>query len=132
VAVPKFFVAAPLLLAGIFAPALVSAPELPDRPNVVGMRQADFDRTSITLHAGDELEVVNTSLFLHTVAPGSGALVKYQDGMPRIGADSRQIVVMPRGRDYQTYKWNTPGTYHLTCTLHTDMTMTVVVLPAGA
>jgi plastocyanin len=131
-ALPRILIALPLLAAGIFAPGLTAASPLPDRPHVVGMKMTDWDRDNVTLHVGDSLEVINNSNFLHTLAPGANALIKDQAGMPRIGTDSRDLVVMPRGADYQTYTWNTPGTYHLTCTLHNDMTLTVVVLPSGA
>ena len=61
------------------------------------------------------------------VAPGEDARVDDTSLAPRFGA--RDVVSVPRGKVYQTLTWNTPGTYHLTCTLHPEMNLTVVVAP---
>lgn len=128
-AVPKLLLAVPLLAAGIFVPGLTSATTLPNRPHVVGMEQDEWDRGTIRLHVGDQLELINNSNFLHVIVPGDKALIKDQHGMPKLGTGTRDLVVMPRGADYQTYQWNTPGTYHVACTLHAAMNLTVVVTP---
>ena len=126
-AVPKALFAVPILAVGIFVPGITAATKLPDRARVVGMEQDEWDRSTIRLHVGDKLEMINNSNFLHVIVPGDKALINDQRGMPKLGSDPRDLVVMPRGADYQTYKWNTPGTYHVTCTLHNAMNLTVVV-----
>ncbi len=131
-AVPKFLIAVPLIAAGIFLPGLTSATRLPDSPHVAGMVQTDFANDTITLQVGDRLELDNNSNFLHTIAPGTNALIHYQAGMPLIGTKKLEIVVMPRGKIYLTGRWLRPGVYYLTCTLHAHMNLTVVVVGAHA
>jgi plastocyanin len=128
-AVPRLLFAAPILIVvgGMFAPGLTSATPLPKGSNVVGMVQVDYDRNSITLHTGDRLELVNNSNFLHVVTLGRNGSIEREPGAPRMGG-SRGLVPMPRGTVYVTRPWNIPGTYHLTCTLHTGMNLTVVVV----
>jgi plastocyanin len=129
VTVPRLLVAGVILAAGLFAPGLTAATALPDHPHVVGMVQENWDRARITLHTGDRLELVNNSNFLHVVTLGNDGRIERQAGAPRFG-DSRGLVPMPRGAVYWTRPWNTPGLYHVTCTLHTGMNLTVVVTGA--
>ncbi|GAA1991615.1 hypothetical protein [Catenulispora subtropica] len=129
-AVPRILFAVPLLVLGAAAPALAHPAAAPaGRANLVGMRQESFSRDTVTLHVGDTLELFNDSDFLHVVAPGRDARVADQAGEPRFGA--RDVVSVPRGTAYQTMTWGAPGTYHVTCTLHPEMNLTVVVLPSS-
>jgi plastocyanin len=128
VAVPRILFAVPFLVLGAAAPALAHTTSAPaDRSNLVGMRQESFSKDTVTLHVGEPLELFNDSNFLHVVAPGQDARVSDQAGEPRFGA--RDVVSVPRGTAYQTLTWGAPGVYHVTCTLHPDMNLTVVVLP---
>ncbi len=129
-AVPKVLYALPILVIGVFLPGLTHATNLPARPNLVGMEQDNFDRSTVVLRVGQKLELVNNSNFLHVVAAGRNARVARPAGEPPLG--SRGVVSVPRGTVYQTMSWNTPGTYHVTCTLHPDMNLTVIVVAAGA
>jgi plastocyanin len=129
VTVPRLLVGGLILAAGLFAPGFTAATRLPGRPHVVGMVQENWDRGRITLHTGDRLELVNNSNFLHVVTLGNDGRIEREAGAPRFGG-SRGLVPMPRGKVYRTPPWNTPGVYHLTCTLHTGMNLTVVVTGA--
>jgi len=130
VAVPRILFAVPLLALGAAAPALAHPQSAPaDRPNLVTMRQEDFSKDTVTLHVGETLELFNDSNFLHVLAPGQDARVADQAGEPRFG--TRDVVSVPRGTSYQTLTWGAPGTYHVTCTLHPEMNLTVVVLPSA-
>jgi plastocyanin len=124
----------PLVIAiialGLFAPGLTSAFRLPDLPHVVGMVQVDYDRDTIILQTGDRLWLVNNSNFLHVVTLGYNSLIEHEPGAPHIG-NALGLEVMPHGTRYETPPWNTPGTYHMTCTLHAHMNLTVVVMPAA-
>ena len=46
-------------------------------------------------------------------------------GIPSLGSDD--VLTMPRGKPYLTGRWDIPGTYQLTCTLHPEMNLKVVV-----
>lgn len=128
--VPKVLYLAPILAAGLFAPGLTSAFSIPHRSNVVGMIQENYDRSKITLHTGDRLELVNNSNFLHVVTVGNNGRIEREPGAPALGGGSG-LVTMWHGRRYWTPAWDTPGVYHLTCTLHTGMNLTVVVVGAA-
>jgi plastocyanin len=130
VAVPKVLYALPILLIGGLVPGLTHGTALPHRPNLVGMQQDDFTRDTIVIHVGEQLEFYNNSNFLHVIAAGSNARVARPAGEPLFGL--RGVISVPRGSVYQTMSWNRPGTYHVTCTLHPNMNLTVIVLPAKA
>lgn len=124
--VPKVLYLAPILAAGLFAPGLTSASSLPQNQHAVGMVQENFDRSTITLRAGERLELANNSNFLHVLILGADGRFAREPGAPAFG-DSQGLLPMPRGRVYRTPPWTTPGIYHVTCTLHTGMNLTVVV-----
>lgn len=116
---------------GLFLPGLTSAAPAPKGPQVVGMVQTDFNRDTITLRAGQRLELVNNSNFLHVVTMGWDGKIEQQQGAPRFG-DSNGLLTMPHGRVFWTPPWTTPGVYYVTCTIHTDMNLKVVVVATHA
>lgn len=124
-ALPKVVLAVPLIALGAAAPGLTRQHAAPARPNVIGMKQEGFDRDIITIHRGEHLEFVNNSNFLHVVAPGHRARVSDGTGVPTFGTDNLRS--MPRGKPYVTAAWTTTGSFQLTCTLHPEMNLTVVV-----
>jgi len=129
-ALPRVLVAVPILIvaAGLFAPGLTSATAQPKGQHTVGMVQTDFGRDTITLQAGQRLELVNNSNFLHVVTLGAAGKIESERGAPTFGRiHGDGLVVMPRGAAYLTRPWNVPGVFHVTCTIHTYMNLTVVV-----
>ena len=124
-AVPKVVFAVPLVVLGAVAPGLTHDEPLPRRPNLVGMEQVAFDRDVIRIHRGQQIQFVNNSNFLHVIAPGDRARVTAADGTPSFGPD--EVRSMPRGDPYVTGPWETPGSYRVTCTLHPEMNLDVIV-----
>ncbi len=124
-AVPRVLWAVPIILAGWFATGFTHDLPMPNRPGMVGMKQEDFDRETVRLRVGERLELYNDSNFLHVVAVGADARVTKAAGAPAFGP--RGVVSVPRGTGYQTLSWDSPGTYHVTCTLHPEMNLTVIV-----
>jgi len=124
-AVPRVVWAVPIILAGWFATGFTHDVKVPNRPGMVGMEQEEFDRTTVHLRVGERLELFNNSNFLHVVAVGRDARVTKAEGAPGFGP--RGVVSVPRGDGYRTLSWNTPGTFHVTCTLHPEMNLTVIV-----
>jgi plastocyanin len=124
-ALPKVFLALPFIAAGALAPSLTDRGSLPDRPNVVGMVQEEFDRDDITIATGEHIEFINNSNFLHVIAPGDRARIDAQVGVPSFGLDD--VRMMSEGAPYVTSVWQTPGSYQLTCTLHPRMNLKVIV-----
>jgi plastocyanin len=122
---PRFLIATPFVVLGAVLPGLTHHEPLPRRPNLVGMEQVTFDRDEITINDGDQIEFVNNSNFLHVIGPGDRARIDGEADVPSFGSDD--VRTMPRGDPYVTEPWTKPGTYQLTCTLHPEMNLRVVV-----
>jgi len=120
-ALPRIFLAAPLLLAGVFLPAAGSAPaKAPE--GVLGMVHEEFSDDTVTVHCGQTLTMVNNSRFVHIIGAGEDGLVKDAVNVPVAGR-----VLMETDDVYTTTRWNTAGTFYLTCSVHPEMTVKVVV-----
>jgi hypothetical protein len=122
--IPRIFFVIPGLLAGLLIPALASAPKsLP--AGAVGMTGDDFAQDSVTIHADQRLLLFNDSNVVHVIGPGRGG---------RIIGTARHVPVsgfhlMQTNSVYRTKPWKTPGTYYITCSVHPDMTLKVIVDP---
>jgi len=82
-----------------------------------------FSQDSVTLHRGQTLTLVNNSLFIHIIGPGhDGTLTPAPKGVPMTDR-----VLMQTNDTYTTPAWNKPGTYWLTCSVHPEMNIKVVV-----
>ncbi|MGH3402803.1 MAG: cupredoxin domain-containing protein [Streptosporangiaceae bacterium] len=122
--IPRILFIIPGLLAGLLVPALASAPKsLPS--GAVGMTGDDFAQDSVTIHADQRLLLFNDSNVVHVIGPGRGG---------RIIGTARHVPVsgfhlMQTNSVYRTKPWKTPGTYYITCSVHPDMTLKVIVAP---
>jgi hypothetical protein len=124
-AVPRIFIVVPGILAGIFLPAVIVTTPKPAPPNTVGMTYMDFSKGLVMLHRGERLTLVNSSRNIHAIGPGqNGQIVSHVRGEPLTGYN-----MMETNAVYTTGPWLIPGTYHVTCSIHPMMTLTVVVLP---
>jgi plastocyanin len=121
VAIPRILFVVPLLLAGMYLPALGADPA-PPPSGVLGMRHEAFDRKDVTVHCGDTLTMQNDSRWVHIIGPGQDGLLVPAEGVP---VTSRRLT--QTGDVYTTGAWTTPGTYYLTCSVHPEMTVKVVV-----
>jgi plastocyanin len=123
--VPRILFAVPGILAGIFVPAVIVSTPRPAPPRTVGMTFMDFSQDVVTLHPGDRLTLVNDSRNIHAIGPGrSGQIVSPVRGEPITGYH-----MMETNAVYTTGPWTTPGMYHVTCSIHPMMNLTVVVVP---
>jgi len=119
--VPRILLVVPFLAAGAFLPAAGAKPDAPPA-GALGMTHLDYARDSVTLQVGDTLTLANNSRWAHTVGPGEGGSVIDAEGVPITG-----FTLMQTDDLFTTGRWNTPGTFHLTCSVHPDMTVKVVV-----
>ena len=120
-AFPRILLAVPLLVAGIVVPA-AAAPATP-QSGAITMEHEMFSQDSVTIHRGQKLTLVNNSLFIHIIGPGhDGTLTPAPQGVPM--ADR---VLMQTNDTYTTTAWNKPGTYWLTCSVHPEMNIKVIV-----
>ncbi len=123
--VPRIFLVAPGILAGILVPAVIVGNPKPAPPNTVGMSFMDFAGPDIVyIHRGQYLTFVDSSRNIHEIGPGqNGRITTPVPGEPLIGYH-----LMQSNSVYKTGPWLTPGTYYVTCGLHPMMNLTVVVL----
>lgn len=80
-------------------------------PNSIEVKDFMFMPTTLTVHAGDKVTWVNKDDEPHTVVSDTG--------MFRSGA-------MDTDESF-SFKFDEPGTYHFTCSIHPRMVGTVVV-----
>jgi|SRR5215813_3985965 len=120
-ALPRILVAVPLIVAGAFLPAVGSAP--PKAPaGAVGMEHEDFTTKVVQLHRGQTLTFVNDSRYMHIIGPGRDGTLEASTGDPMTIR-----VLMPTSQTYTTPPFTDVGTYYITCSMHPEMTVKVVV-----
>lgn len=122
-AVPRILFAVPVLAIALLAPTAGAAIKQPPAGSL-GMAHEHFTSTEITVQRGHTLTLDNNSRFVHTVGPGhDGTLIDN----PAVPMAFRRM--MPTNSTYTTGVWNTPGSYLLTCSVHPEMTVKVIVTP---
>jgi plastocyanin len=124
-AFPKVLFAIPLLLAGAFLPFAGAAPPTPPT-GVVGMDHEVFTINEITIDRGATLTFANNSRFLHILGPGRDGSLGEVDGLPMHERALTEI-----DDKYTTGRWNALGTFYITCSMHPDMTVKVIVKDCG-
>lgn len=120
-AVPRILFAVPILVVGLVLPTAGAAVKHP-AAGVLGMSHEHYASQVVTVRRGDTLTMQNNSRFAHTVGPGKDGLLADAAGVPVAGAH-----LMQTNDVYTTGQWNTPGSYTLTCSVHPEMTVTVLV-----
>jgi len=124
VTVPRILFVVPGLLAGLLIPVLSHAPRSPPHGDV-GMVGDDFSQSAVTIHVGQRVTMVNNSNVIHVIGPGRGGRIwGTERNVPVVG-----FHLMQTSSVFRTPPWTTPGTYYLTCSVHPDMTLKVIVTP---
>jgi plastocyanin len=120
--IPKILLIVPLLVAGMYLPA--AGPTPASAPiGVLGMTHEHFTQDKVTVKCGERLSMVNTSRWVHIIGPGrDGVLTPASTAVP-----VTRRVLLQTSDSYTTGRWTTPGEYHLTCAVHPEMTVDVVV-----
>jgi hypothetical protein len=122
--VPRILFLVPGVLAGLLIPALTSSPKSPP-PGAVGMVGTEFSRDTVTIHRDAKLTLFNSSDRVHIIGPGKGGeILSPERGVPIAGWH-----LMATNSVYTTGEWQTAGTFYLTCSVHPDMTLKVIVIP---
>jgi plastocyanin len=120
---PRVLWVVPGLLAGLLIPAVIVAPK-PRPAGAVGMIDQMFARKVVTIHRGERITLVNNSRFVHVVGPGrDGHIISPEPGVPVFGWH-----LMQTNSVFTTPPWETLGTHYLTCSVHPEMTLKVVVI----
>ena len=93
--------------------------------NDVHLGASNFVQSSVTLSKGSSLNMIDDTGSVHIIQNGS-----WVNGTPRTAKEpgAPTVQVQFNGNDSHTVgPFNTAGTYHLYCTIHTNMNLTVVV-----
>jgi len=118
---PKILIGVSLLVGGMYLPPF-SATVHHAPADAVGMKHEGFTTDVITIHRGQTITFTNDSRYIHIVGPGHKAHLTVPDKEP-----VSPRVLLERNQSYTTAAWNTPGTYQMTCTVHPEMNLKVIV-----
>ena len=118
--VPRILFAVPVVLIGTLLPSAGAHIKAPTA-GALGMGHEHFTSTVVTIHRGQTLTLANNSRFMHTVGPGQDGTIAPTDQVPM----SRKM--METNNTFTTGRWNTVGTYYLTCSVHPEMNVKVIV-----
>ena len=92
----------------------------------VHMGMQSFLQSSVTIKKGDSLKLVNDASDTHIISSG-----QWLNGSPKpeteSGAPQVSNLQFSGQVSHMIGPWNTPGTYHLYCTVHQNMQLTVIV-----
>lgn len=94
--------------------------------NTVHMNDTNFTQSSITIKKGENITLIDDTATVHIINNGiwmsnGTARSQREPGAPNVQAQFQ-------GNDTQQIgPFNTPGTYHLYCTVHPNMNLTVNV-----
>lgn len=98
-----------------------------NNPNTITMISAQFSQSTITLIQGQTLAFLDDSDngATHFLVIGKDGQSFTEHGTPDFGglAGSR----IEAGNVWTTPPWQVPGVYHVTCTVHPGMNLTVTV-----
>ncbi len=94
--------------------------------NTVTMGATSFNQDSITISKGSTIVfTTDQGGTAHNLVIGTNGQPHPESGAPDFGGGGQTV---GPGQSWTSPPWNTPGTYHVTCTYHpTTMTMTVTV-----
>jgi plastocyanin len=91
----------------------------------VHMGASNFDQASVTVQKGQSLTLVDDTASVHIIMNGSWVNGAPQ---PKQEAGAPKVDVQFNGNDTHAIgPFNTAGTYHLYCTVHPGMNLTVIV-----
>jgi len=118
--VPRILFAVPVVVLGTLLPS-AGAHIKPIPAGAVGMAHEDFSSEVVTVHRCQTLTLANNSRFMHTVGAGRDGTIAPTDKVPltRTMMSTNDVIT--------TGQWNTVGTYYLTCSVHPEMTVKVIV-----
>jgi plastocyanin len=114
------------MLAACAAPSSNSSTNGSSGAYMVTMGGASFDSTSLTIPKGSTIMfMTEQSGTAHDLVIGNNGQPQPEDGAPDFGGTAGHIV--GPGQTWTTDAWNTAGTFHVTCTYHPMMNLTVTV-----
>lgn len=119
--VPRIAVLVPLLAAGMYLPALGHDPARPPA-GTLGMTHEGFSSKSVTLNCGQTLRMQNDSRWVHIIGPGRDGVLNTDAAVP-----IRRRQLTQTNNVYTTGAWTVPGVHYVTCAVHPEMNVKVIV-----
>jgi plastocyanin len=117
---------APLLLATLLSACAAKPGATTDAVGTIDMHHLVFQTDEHRIPVGGTITFANTaSRALHVLVVGKDAQPRSEAGAPSFGGASGHRAEV--GDRWTTPKWNTAGTFFVTCTLHPSMNLKVVV-----
>jgi plastocyanin len=108
----------------LFAVAACGSSVTSKDPNAIETLASSFSKSSVTITQGQTLTFVDNS-DIHYLTTGEGGLYEKEPGAADMGGPTGHAI--DAGQVWTTPPWTTPGTYHITCTIHPAMNLTVMV-----
>lgn len=97
--------------------------------DAIVMTTNSFEPAARTVKQGGSITLFNqTRGALHILVNGDRGATRVEPGAPSFGGASGHR--SERGEVWTTPIWSTPGTFHVTCTIHPTMNLTVTVTPS--
>lgn len=98
-----------------------------NNPNTVTLEGQSFATSAITISKGSTITFLDdpNNGALHILVIGQNGQSSSEQGAPDFGGLSGQRIDV--GDSWTTPTWNTVGTYHVACTVHPQMNLTVTV-----
>jgi plastocyanin len=121
-AIPRFLIAVPLILAGAFLPALGSDP-VKAPPGAVGMTHEYYAKEEVTVHRGDSIVFTNDSRYMHIIGPGFNGVLADEAGTPMQGR-----ALVETNDSYTVGPFTQVGTFWYACSMHPKMNIKVIVV----
>ena len=94
---------------------------------VVHMGMTDFAQNTVTIAKGQKLKLVNDGSYYHIISTGlwvnGQPVVQQQAGGPVVN----NVNVTSAGTSVEIGPFTKAGTYHLLCTVHSGMSLTIIV-----
>src|SRR6266852_1558261 len=94
-------------------------------PNQVHMNESNFEQSSITIKKGQRITLVNDTSEVHIIENGTwddngNARAEKEPGAPTVDTQ------MSGNTSQEFGPFNTAGTFHLYCTVHPGMKLTII------
>ena len=96
--------------------------------NTITLGASTFSSTSISITKGSTITFTDdqSNGAEHILVNGTNGTFQSETGAADLGGSSGHT--LQPGDSFTTAAWNTPGTYHITCTIHpTTMNLTITV-----
>src|SRR5579884_1611241 len=114
-----------ILIAGIAEPVVSANTPLPSGVPAVHMGLSTFGQSTVTISKGSKLLLIDDGSYFHILANGS-----WENGSPHTVQESGAPTVnnvQVTGGSIEIGPFNTAGTYHIYCTVHQGMMLTIIV-----